>query len=289
MTTFKRRQIEMTFSLGRGQFGEEKGPDVTVTGYRTSVSISLPGGATHTNAHFRVFGLPKEMTDRLTRIGPKNGEYRVNRCLIAAGNEGETLSVVHSGFLETAYADFNNAPNTAFEVISMSGLIAAMKPVPPRSYTQAVNVSEVLAAIAKDLGVAFESNGVSVMINRPYLSGTTWEQIKSIAEAARINYSLDNDVLAIWTRDGSRTGRPPVDVSPGNGLVGYPVMNSRGVGVRMEFNPLIALGARINLTSAITAANGNWVVFAAYHTLEAETPNGQWFTDVLCSRDFANE
>lgn len=289
MATFKRRQIEMTFSLGRGQFGEEKGPDVTVTGYRTSLSLALPGGATHTNAHFRVFGLPKKMTDQLTRIGPINREYRVNRCLIAAGNEGEPLAVVHNGGIETAFADLNNAPNTAFEVLSMSGLVAAMKPVPPRSYTRPVNVADIMAAIAKDLGVAFEGNGVSVMISRPYLSGSTWEQIKAIAEAARINYTLDNDVLAIWNRNGSRTGRPLVDVSPDLGMIGYPTLNSRGIAVRMQFNPLMTLGTRINVKSAVTPANGRWIVFAAYHTLEAETPNGQWFTDVLCSRDFANE
>lgn len=289
MTQYVKRKIDVTINLGTGDFGEGRGPDVTLSGHRISASLLLQGGAAQTSAHLRIFGLPLQTINQLTRIGTTQNEYRVNKILIAAGDEGGAMSVVHTGTIQTAFGDFNSAPDVAFEVISMAALIEAIKPVGARSYKGATDAGDVMSDLAAGMGVSFERNGVSVILQNPYFPGTAWEQVKSCAAAAGLEYTYDRGTLAIWKRGGSRNTANPVRVAPDTGMVGYPVMNSQGVFVRTRFNPDVMLGNVIQVESELTVATGKWHVFGVAHTLESETPNGQWFTDIRCSRDPTNE
>lgn len=289
MMQYAKRKIDITFNLGTETFGEGKGSDVTLTGHRVSLSLSLAGGASQSTAQFRIFGLPLTMMNQLTRIGPITGEYRVNNVLIAAGDDGGAMSVVHSGTIYTAYANFNAAPEVVFEVISRAGLVEAIRPVSARSYKGATDAADVMSDLAASMNVAFERNGVSVILQNPYFPGTAWEQVKACAAAAGIDFTLDRGVLAIWTRGSSRDANAPVRVAADTGMVGYPAFNSQGIVVRSLFNPDIVLGRKIEVDTELTVAKGRWNVYSVFHTLEAETPNGQWFTDMHCNRDFSNE
>lgn len=289
MTQYVKRKIEVTFNLGEGTFGENRGPDVTLSGHRVSASLSLAGGSSQSAAHLRIFGMPLEMMNRLTRIGTVQNQYRVNSLLVAAGDEGGALSTVHMGTIETAYPAMNSAPEVAFEVISRAGLIEAIRPVGARSYKGATDAASVMSDLAASMSVSFKNNGVSVILQNPYFPGTAWEQVKACAAAARIDFSLDRGVLAIWPRGGSRGGSTPIRVAADTGMVGYPIYNSKGVVIRTLFNPDVVLGSDIEVESELTPANGKWHVYSTSHSLESETPNGQWFTDLLCNRDFTNE
>ena len=287
---YAKRKIDITFNLGLGSFGETKGKDVTLSGHRVSVSLALPGGAAQTNAQFRIFGLPLVMINQLTRIGTNTTEFRVNGVQISAGDEGGAMSVVHEGTILTAYADLNSAPEVAFEVISRAGVTEAMRPVAARSYKGATDAGDVMADLAKTMGVGFERNGVSVILQNPYFPGTAWTQLQACAQAAGIEYTLDRGLLAIWKRGKARDVSKVIRVAPDTGMVGYPTFNAKGIAVRTLFNPDVGLGKTIEVDTEITPAAGKWNVAAAFHTLESETPNGAWFTDVLCNRkDLTNE
>ena len=69
-----------------------------------------------------------------------------------------------------------------------------------------------------------------------------------------------------------------IDVSPQNGLVGYPTYYPSGFIIKTEFNPQIIVGRTVNLTSQIPKANGSWVIFDSTHELSTLTPDGPWFT-----------
>lgn len=196
------------------------------------------------------------------------------------------MSVVHIGDVQTAFADFNAAPEVAFEGVSMPSLFAAIKPVGARSYKGAADAGDIMADLASDMGVAFERNGVSVILQNPYFPGTAWAQVQRCADAARINYSLDRGVLAIWNRNGSRTPEKVIRIAADTGMVGYPTFNSEGIAVRTLFNPDVTLGSVVDVDTSVSVAKGQWIAYGVFHTLESETPNGQWFTDVMCKRGY---
>jgi hypothetical protein len=47
------------------------------------------------------------------------------------------------------------------------------------------------------------------------------------------------------------------------------------------FNPDVVIGGMIQVQSSLTPACGQWIATQISHSLESETPDGQWFTHIL--------
>lgn len=282
--SFVKRRIDVTISLGEGQFGEQKGPDVTLTGLRTSVAIVAYNGDAQGQLQLRMWGLALEMMNRLTTIGPIMPQKRKNSILVQVGDERSALSTAYRGEIITAYGDFNQAPMPVFNVIGMAGGINAVKPVSASSYQGSADVATIVAQLCTQMGYSFENNGVNVQLSNPYFSGTALDQLKACARAANILYTIDRGVLAIWPANGSRAG-DPVLISPETGLVGYPAFSSGGIVFTTLYNPALALGGRVDVRSSLPVAAGVWNIYSVAHMLEAEMlEGGQWFTQVQCYR-----
>lgn len=281
--TFVKRRIDVTISLGEGKFGDTKGPDVTLTGYRVSAAVVSYNGDSQSQLQLRIFGLNQEMMNRLTVIGPIMTERRNNRILIAAGDVGQALSVVYEGTISQAWADYNQAPEVVFNVVALAAALDAVKPVNARSYRGSTNVSVIASDLAGAMGLAFENNGVTGQLSNPYFSGTALEQLRACANAARISYTIDRGVLAIWPHTGARQG-DAIEISPEKNLIGYPTFTGGGIAFTILFTPELSLGGLVQVTSSIEAAHGEWVVVSIVHTLEAETPGGAWLSQIMCQR-----
>lgn len=282
--TFARRRIEATITLSKGTFGDAKGDTVKLSGLRMSASMSTLGQASMGQMQLRVFGLPLEMMNRLTSVGPIAAKMRLqNRLVVAAGNLGERPTTIFDGMIESAWAEFAAAPDVVLNVSGLSGLKDALQPTPPLSFQGTADVADIMGGLATTMGYYFENNGVSVQLSNPYFPGTPLEQVRSCARAADISYTIDNGTLAIWPRKGFRRGEPPV-ISSATGLVGYPAFTASGVSLVTIFAPNVKQGGRIRLESQLTPANGEWNVLAVTYNLECETPGGQWFTHIECGR-----
>jgi hypothetical protein len=122
------------------------------------------------------------------------------------------------------------------------------------------------------------------MLSNPYFHGTAWEQAKACAKAANISFSVEMGKLVIWPRNSFRKEAGPVKVSPETGMIGYPAFGGNGIVVATLFNPDVRLGGQIDVTSDLTPACGIWNIYGIVHSLESETPEGQWFTQLSCSR-----
>lgn len=279
MTT--RKVIELTITLGTGTFGENVGDTVTLSGYRMTADIQNPGGDSMGVCQLRVFGLRNDLMNRLTTIGPVNTAIRAkNAILLAAGEEGGVMSSAFQGTILDAWADYNAAPDVAFNIIAYSGLDVAVKPVDATSYRGATDVASILSGIAtSEMGLQFENNGVDVKLSSPYLHGSPLTKVRSVAQAADVLWTIDRGVLVIWPRTASRQGDKPV-ISPDTGMVGYPSLSSKGLAVKMLFNPNVRLGADVVIQSAIPMACGTWRVFNYSHALSCEMPDGPWFTNL---------
>jgi hypothetical protein len=279
-----RRRIDVTIALGKGQLGDIPGEPITLTGHRVIAQMECTGGECMGKMQISIYGPPLSMINKLTCIGANMTEIRgQNRLQVAAGDDGGPMSLIFDGTIDQAWADFNAAPDVSLNVVGYSGLDAALKPIGPSSYKGATDAALIMANLAKTMGLAFENTGVSVMMSNPSLPGTALTQVKSCATAARINYTIDRGVLAIWPTNGARAGDIPL-ISPETRLVGYPTYSSHGVIVKSMFMPSAKLGGRVQIESSLTPARGTWNTIMVTHTLESERPGGAWFTDLHCGR-----
>jgi hypothetical protein len=281
--TFVKRQIQVTISLGTGQFGDTMGPNVTLSGLRAKATVVSYNGDAQGQLQLRLYGLPLQMINQLTTIGPVMQERRNNRILVAAGDEGGAMSTVYQGSIDSAFGEFQGAPDVVFNITALAAALQAVKPVNAVSYRGATDVATIMQSLAATMGFAFENNGVQAQLSSPYFSGTAYQQAKSCAKAANIYFTIDRGTLAIWPKTGARASNP-IPVSAATGMVGYPVFSGNGIVLTMQFNPDLALGGRVDVTSSLTVANGIWNVFSVVHELESETPGGTWYSQVQCYR-----
>ncbi|WP_233234488.1 hypothetical protein [Bordetella sp. LUAb4] len=239
--SFAMRRIDITVNLGQGDKGDEPGPDVTLSGYRCSVGVesALMGSQSSSKLTLAVWGLSADMLNCLTTTGPYVQDLRKNRIRVFAGDERGMYGMVFDGEIDASVADYGKLPDVAWHVTATTHLTGAVKPVPPSSFKDAVDVQTFMESKAVQMGLGFEGNGVSVKLPPSYFPGTALDQVKACARAANVPYSIEHGILAIWPPDAGRQSAA-VEISPETGLMGYPSFTSSGVTVNMLYNPSLS-------------------------------------------------
>lgn len=292
--TFTRKRIDVTFTLaattdaagnvtGQPTFtGAGAGANsVTLSGYRTSAHIVKAGGASQGEAHIRIYGMSLELMNQLSTLGRTPVIIGRNEIAISAGDEA-ALGLVFKGTISQAYTDLGGAPEGMFLVTAYSMLYQAVQSIPPTSFKGPTDAALILQGLATQMGMTFENNGVSVILQNPYFSGSAKTQAEEVVRAAGIEWNHgDMGTLAIWPKGGSRSGAIPL-ISKDTGMVGYPYPSGQGlVGVKTSFNPQIGFGGKVQVASDIKPACGTWTVQNIVHEIESEMPGGQWFTSIV--------
>lgn len=279
---FKERFINVTFTLGEGSFGNSGANTEKIEGHRISAKITKAGGPSMGTLEMQVFGMSLSQMNKLSTLGLMPTLVRRNVVTVEAG-DSDGVGTVFIGTITNAWADFKSAPEVAFYVEAHTGLLESVKAVAPSSFTGPTDVGVIMSSLATTMGLAFENSGVSVKLSNPYFPGSARDQTRACAEAANIEWIIDNGKLAIWPKGGARGGAVPL-LSPATGLVGYPSYTSKGVILSCEFNPNVGYGGKIQVESSLTPAKGEWIVFALNHDLAANMPNGPWFSEIQAAR-----
>jgi hypothetical protein len=280
---FTKKRITLTFQLGEGNFGESGYNTVTVSGLRCSATISKFGTLGNNQLQLTVYGLTLSLMNQLSTLGrPSLSQIRRNLVTVTAGDDESGMAVVFVGTINDAWADLQGMPDSCLVVSAITGLYEAVKPVPAITFSGTADVATIISGIATKAGLAFQNYGVTAKLSYPYFAGTALTQIERCAQSAGIVCVIDDGVVAIWPRGGSRGGALPV-ISPTTNLVGYPVYTQSGVSLMIQYTPDIIVGGLVKVEgSSITPANGTWYCYSATHNLESEMPDGDWFTDIEC-------
>lgn len=280
MEPFAQRAIDVTITIGKGQYGEKLGEPVTLTGCRVVASTQVYATQTQGLLNCLIYGVPLTLINQLTRIGIINQNVKTNAITVSAGDYTGTKSTVYEGEIWTAYGDFSGAPDVPLVVTAQSGIVNAVKPVAASSYKGSVDAATIMQSIAQEMGYSFKNDGVNVKLSNPYYSGTALDQFKSCARAAGALFAIEGKTITIWPKSSTRSGAPII-VSPATGLVGYPAFSSNGIAITTLFNPNFELGGKVTLQSSLIPACGTWGIYAISHSIASEMPNGPWFTQLM--------
>lgn len=287
--TFTHRRIEATIVLGSGDFGDAGVSNtVTLSGHRMSANIVKGNSPSVDTAEIRIWGLTPNIMNSVSRLGKPLEIVRNNSIQIRAGDDTRGLAMVFQGIVQNATQDFSDSPNVCLNIGGQAGALSAMAPVKPVSFQGQADVATLMTTIAASMKppLTLENNGVDVVLSNPYYAGTATQQMEEVAEAANIYASIDSEhnTLAIWPKDGSRSGQAPL-ISLDTGLVGFPTFADVGIGIKVLYSPGLRLGGTFNLTSrAVPSANGSWVITMLSYELECEMPGGKWFSNIVAKR-----
>lgn len=281
--TFVRRLLSIRFILGEGTFGETGQNTVDLSGLRITSKILKAGGPSMGTLDMQVFGMTASLMNQLSTLGLIWTQIRRNTVVLSAFDEGAVPSVVFQGTITNAWADFQAAPDVAFHVEAHTGLLEAVSSMGPTSFVGGADVALIMSGLATKMGLAFENSGITSVLSNPYFWGSPRNQVQACADAAGINWIIDNGKLAIWPRGGARGGAVPL-ISPATGMIGYPAYTSKGIMVRTLYNPSIGYGGLVEVQSSQQPASGQWVVYGLDHDLDAQFPGGKWETNLSATR-----
>lgn len=280
--SFVKRKIQFKFTLGEGTFGNGAA-ETTVEDLRCSVDIEQIGLG-YAQCDARIYGMSMDLMNKLSTTTQFYMQQRKQNTLtVLAGDDDAGMAVVFTGTIFWAWCDARQQPDVAFWLSAMPGLYDTSQAVDPVSFDGTVDVATVVQNIASQIGYSFTNNGVQTSIANPYLPGTPKAQIEAICKAADCMFQVDetNKRIAIWAKGGARDN-DAVQVSAEEGLIGYPAFTQQGVQFSSLFNRALEFGKTVTITSGLTPANGNWVIIKLSHSLEAEMPDGRWFSTAEC-------
>lgn len=279
--TYARRFIDVTFSGGnagtvtfnaRGKFA-----------LRTHCRILHAGGFNYGTMELSIYGLSLQHINQLSTYGRRYLPDPSFRVKVDAGDDINGMSTVFVGSIRQAWADMKAMPNCPFHVLATMNVgaegnqgNASSKPINPSSYQGSTDVATMIQKVASQVGLSFENHGVNTKLADPYFWGSPWKQIKEILDAAGVEGVIDNGVMAIWPKSGSRAGGGLL-ISPQTGMRDYPSFTEYGVQVRYEFHKAIQYGTIMTIQSDIKPACGDWKIIRIDYDLQSNTPHGNWF------------
>ncbi len=279
--SFTTKAIDLTFKLGKGDFGAAGQNTLKVSGCRILAQLSFITGTGSTRgatqAVLRVYGLTLNTINQLANTGLSFG-IRQNTVVIEAG-DASGMAQVFAGLIIDASLAADQQPDVAFMVSAVTAQDLALKPVPPNSFKGTADVAQIMQTLATSAGLGFENSGVNVKLSNPYLHGTLMMQMELVGKAADIGWFIDpaSNTLAIWPRNGARGGTIPV-ISPASGLIGYPAFSRNVIEIRTLFNPAVKLGGQIQIPSSepLISARGLWNVIGIDYAISSQMPDGPW-------------
>lgn len=279
MTSFSnKKQLRFVITLGTGKFGASNNDTITLEGFRAVVDIDKAGGVQMSTLRAKIFGVRQSDMSSATTLQWKPGTFIPNTVEVYA-LDGIVETLIFAGNIINAWGDYASMPDVYLHIQAQSAYFNQLKAVAPRSFKGSADVASVMATIARDLGYAFENNGVTTKLSDLYLANTGLEQAKELARAAGCDLYLDDKILAITPPNVPRKGIIPV-ISRESGMVGYPTFDGVGVNFTSLFNPAVTFGGSIKLITDVQQAAGEWIVTSVAHRLESEKPGGAWFSTI---------
>jgi hypothetical protein len=194
-------------------------------------------------------------------------------------------SQVFKGTIIEAQPEYRAAPDVYFHLLAVVGYFKKIEAAAPTTYPGSVDADVAINDIVTRMGFAAEIAGnVSAVLTNPYFSGTLFDQLAQVCQAAGADFYFQGDTVLVTASGQPRQTQPAVVLNPTSGLVGYPVYERSGLNVIALYNKAFACGMPIQLESAIPSATGRWYPYAMTHDLESEMPEGAWFTQLKCLR-----
>jgi len=284
-----RRRIDVQVSLDGDTF-DGSSDTLTLRGLRCNAAIRSYAGSTGSFAsqlELTVFGMRGQDMAKLSTLGFSMGTYRRNLVTVFAGDDQQGMSQVFSGGITYGNVGYNGMPDVGVTLVASALANAQYNAIAASSYKGVMAVSTMLEGIAKAANMGFLNAGVDAKLSNHAVGGTAVDQIRDICQAAGVCYAIENGVLTIWPRTGSRDSTV-IEVNPENGMVGYPTYIVNGIEVVSTFKPDVEVGRTVNVRSsipdprargvAVPGANGQFYVWGVSHDLASEEPNGPWFT-----------
>lgn len=273
---YKNNRLKFVFDTSGIDIRGKTENRITLDNCKASVKVTNGGAAMAGNANFTIYGLSTELITALCKVGASG--YHVQAGATVEVEIYANDSLVYSGNVYYVNADMNETPDVGVEFIASASKQLMSSKAPDYSFKGTRNFTQILKDICNASDYDFVDKGVTGSQTNGYYSGTPLEQIRSLCVAGKINFAVNGRVVYAWNRYRGKLAATRPVVSPGNGLIGYPVYTRGGLTIQTQFSPFIVQGEQLRLDTSLPGASGDYDARLVSHYLTSWTKNGAWHT-----------
>ena len=278
MKTFKKRSINVLFTLVSGSAGESE--KVEFDGLRVSTRVHFTPGA-YGGADIQIFGLTKEFMRRLIAMyafGWTGNNWVNNR--IALRYVDETTVTIFEGGIVSALVDYNAAPDVPLAIYASTTFEEQMTVPGGLNFPGTTSIEYILRRILDNLPERkLDNQGVTGTLTDTSVNGSVMDMIDQVCRYANIDYWMVNNVLVIAPKGSQFEGETPIELTPENGLAGWPVLTESGCNAVALYSPDFAAMRTVNLSCPdLFDGKQMFYITGLTHELDSEVPGGRWHT-----------
>lgn len=278
---YKKRTLRFEFTADPGVLDNKGSTTLIIENCKAQAQISFAGNVTGSNADAKIFGLSAELIANLSVKGvgwSTNSEVKIGMNILADGE------MVFSGGIYACYADMNETPDIGLMISAVAGLDLMRKSTKPFSLKGYADYDSILKSICTANGYTYKGVNVTGGQTNGYYDGSPLEQIRNLCLNGMLNFSVNARVITVWPIGKDSNGQidnknsVAAQVSPENGLIGFPVYSPAGLTIQTEFSTYIYQGAIIDLKTSLPNASGRCVANVVTHYLSSWIRGGPWYT-----------
>lgn len=216
----------------------------------------------------------------VTETSPWNPSQKPKLITVMAGRDSTGVENIYTGDITLAEPSMPPDRRLTMKALTQNG---AKYKWASRSSPKTTQLSELCKHVASDydLNLRFEAKDKTIA-NYVY-NGSAAQQIKKLEQVGDVDCFIDDDFLIV--KDLGKGTRGDVRIiSVSTGMIGPPILDDKGIKVRVLFDPSIRLGQQIEIQSEVNkAANGQYVIYNWAASLA--THENDWYLDLSCNND----
>lgn len=289
MTAFLQKLLRVTFKLTSGNATFANGTNTLVL-TQIRIAANTTGAVQFlTQCDLQLYGMLQQDMNSLSVLrGPVSSPAALSfSTVLLEANAGDGNWVtIFSGNIIEAGPEYRGMPEVFFHCQAITnGYVQGLAPTDALSYPDGAQVHDVAGTIADSMGLILQNHGVSASVQPgSYFPGAPKDQLERLHQnSGQFDWATDPTTLAIVPTNQPRTQKAGIVLTPDSGLIGYPTIESLGIGVVALFNPLFLISSQFTIAdSDVVGANGDWIPYRVQHQLDSLKFGGQWFTSMQC-------
>lgn len=216
----------------------------------------------------------------VTETSPWNPNQKPKLITVMAGRQSTGVETIYNGDVVLAEPSMPPDRRLTMKALTQNG---AKYKWASRSSPKTTQFSELCKGVAKDYDLTLRFEAKDKTVANYVYNGPVGKQIQKLEQVGDVDCFIDDDFLVVKDLGKGMKGEVRV-ISSATGMIGNPVLDDKGVKVRMLFDPSIKLGQQIEIQSSVNkAANGQYVIYNWAASLA--THENDWYLDLSCNND----
>lgn len=251
------------------------------TGAAGTVKIVKSSDSKQNSCQIALDNLLLETIDYLvTETSPWNPNQKPKLITVSAGRQSTGVETIYTGDVILAEPSMPPDRRLSMKALTQNG---AKYKWASRSSPKTVQLSDLCKGVASDYDLSLRFEAQNKTIANYVYNGPLAKQIRKLEQVGDVDCFIDDDFLVV--KDLGKGMKGDVRVfSAATGMIGTPVLDDKGIKVRMLFDPTIRLGQQIEIQSSVNkAANGQYVIYN--WAVSLATHENDWYLDLSCNND----